>query len=406
MDISKAVRSVQVLNIDDEESTITSDEVLLHDSDPNPAHFIISDADEELLIMIRFKDSIDIQSIKLYALPLNDDMKIEDASPPKQVYIFKLSNLDQDFEDIKRLKPHKSIICSSTKLSNGQHVNLRKKISKPLAFKKVKYLAIFIESNQHDTEYTYLHGISLNVKSASLPQRKSTESKSVRNSSTKQDVPETTAPTSSMNKFADHMNELWDIDECDRRKGIKLLEKICSNIMSDPSNLKFRDLNFAKIGERLEQCQPALLLLFAAGFNLSADGERLQLESNESNIKNIRAVQEAIRESQISSSIDSTVNKLCYCSQRLYAKLDNRRIAGWQCRCCQKHIRDIVYYSCGTRPCLYIQVTGASNLVCSECYNIMVPEEVIKSDLYSGGGYDERSALIHRKVMVSLHRIS
>ena len=160
MNFTKYVHSVQILNSDDEESTMSLDEMLLHNSDPNPEKFIVSDADEELIILIKFTKSTDVKSFKIYALPLDDAANIDEASPPKQIYIFKLSHLNHNFEDIKGLKPHKSLICSTKKLSKGQNVNLRKNISKPLAFAKVEYMAIFIESNQGDTDNTYFHGLS------------------------------------------------------------------------------------------------------------------------------------------------------------------------------------------------------------------------------------------------------
>lgn len=101
-------------------------------------------------------------------------------------------------------------------------------------------------------------------------------------------------------QFTEHLDELWDpdIDESARQKGVKLLQQICRNILKDPSNRKFRDLNFEKIGERFDQCQPALLLLFAAGFTLAEDAQRLQLDSNEENIAKITALQEALHNKQ------------------------------------------------------------------------------------------------------------
>ena len=102
-----------------------------------------------------------------------------------------------------------------------------------------------------------------------------------------------------MDKFAEHLNNLWDIDESERQKGIKLLHRICGNILKDPSNRKFRDLNFVKIGKRFDHCQPALLLLFGAGFTISADTERLQLEANELTINNIRNLQSALSAKQL-----------------------------------------------------------------------------------------------------------
>ncbi len=66
--------------------------------------------------------------IKLYALPLDEDTEMEDASPPQQIHVFKLKNLNLDFDDIKGLKPDKSLQCSVNKLAKGQSVNLRKNV--------------------------------------------------------------------------------------------------------------------------------------------------------------------------------------------------------------------------------------------------------------------------------------
>ena len=104
MDFTKGVHAVQILNGDDEESTMFPEEVLLLNSDPNPERFIVSDADEELIILIKFNKSVDLKSFKIYALPLDDDSDIDDVAPPKQIHIYKLSHLNQDFEDIKGLK--------------------------------------------------------------------------------------------------------------------------------------------------------------------------------------------------------------------------------------------------------------------------------------------------------------
>lgn len=97
-----------------------------------------------------------------------------------------------------------------------------------------------------------------------------------------------------MEHVEDHLKELWDVNESDRQKGIKLWQKICSNILTDPLNPKYRDLNFAKIGKELDTCQPALILLFDAGFALSADGHRLQWDLNKMNLVKIGAVQEGL----------------------------------------------------------------------------------------------------------------
>eukprot|EP01084_Bolivina_argentea_P264144 447334_1 len=157
MDLYKTIKSLQVLNIDESESTISATELSVYESIKDSKSFIVSDVDEELIILIQFFQPIDLKSIKLYA----HDIEIDDASPPKQIHIYKINNLNYDFDDIKSLKSVKSIKCSSKKLSKGQSINVNKNIKNPLTFKKVSYLAIYIESNQNDTEKTYLNGMVL-----------------------------------------------------------------------------------------------------------------------------------------------------------------------------------------------------------------------------------------------------
>ena len=70
--------------------------------------------------------------------------------------------MNYDFDDIKSLTSNKSIKCSLKKLSSGQKINLTKKIKNPLSFKKILYLAIYIQSNQNDSEYTYFNAVSFN----------------------------------------------------------------------------------------------------------------------------------------------------------------------------------------------------------------------------------------------------
>ena len=161
-DVDNALCSVTVQNIDDTNSTMSSHEILLCDSDPLRECFIISNEDEELLIIMEFNEFIDLKSITIHALPMEHELQIEDASPPKQVEIYKLSNPNQDFDSLSGKDPEISMKCLRRKLSEGQQINLqKKKMSKPLAFRTVKYVAILIKSNQDNTELTYLHGISL-----------------------------------------------------------------------------------------------------------------------------------------------------------------------------------------------------------------------------------------------------
>lgn len=140
--------------MDDELSTRTTTELVsisnINDkkSHNNPnnelSSYILSDADDELLILIGFKQNINLKSISLYSnIDAIDELEDEDISSPKQLYIYKLNNLDINFDDIDKLKPDKSMKCSNKKLSgnNGQIINLQKASKMILKFSSIKYLA-------------------------------------------------------------------------------------------------------------------------------------------------------------------------------------------------------------------------------------------------------------------------
>ena len=163
-----------------EESTVTEDRFPFLNSFKKES-YIVSDVDAELLLLVEFHDFVDLHSIKLYALPPTDDTKTDDGddeedededededddedqlSPPKEVEIFKIDDLSKDFDDVHDMKPNHSVSCSAKKLVKGQVINLKKKSKIAVKFKKIKYLALFIKSNQKETEKTFLSGIILN----------------------------------------------------------------------------------------------------------------------------------------------------------------------------------------------------------------------------------------------------
>ncbi len=86
-----------------------------------------------------------------------------------------------------------------------------------------------------------------------------------------------------MNK---HLCDLWKIEPIRREKSIKLLSKICTNILSDPSHTKYHDLNFKRIKKILNECKPAIALLFAIGFKVM-NKTRLKWECNDVNLNSI-----------------------------------------------------------------------------------------------------------------------
>eukprot|EP01084_Bolivina_argentea_P050205 92311_1 len=140
------IETVKILNVDRDISTI-SDKDIAFIKAFSPKLYLVSDADEQLLILVRFTTSINLQSIKIFAYDTNNDAQNE-ISAPKKVHIYKLKNLSKDFSDIHLLKPDKSINCSVKKLAKGQTINLQKTSRNAIQFKQLQHLAIYIESNQ------------------------------------------------------------------------------------------------------------------------------------------------------------------------------------------------------------------------------------------------------------------
>eukprot|EP01084_Bolivina_argentea_P193340 331710_1 len=159
MSLIQQIDTINILNKDIEESTVSNEELIFSNKFDHKS-YVLSDADEELIILIQFKAFVDLNSITLHAFPNSNDE--HDSSPPKKVHFYKINNLNKSFDEIKSIKPDKSIQCSLSKLQNGQRINL-KKSKTVLVFNKIKYMAIYIETNQQNSEVTNINGIEFNV---------------------------------------------------------------------------------------------------------------------------------------------------------------------------------------------------------------------------------------------------
>ena len=91
-----------------------------------------------------------------------------------------------------------------------------------------------------------------------------------------------------------------------REKAVKLLKKVLGNLSRDPSNVKFGDLNHAKISKKLSGCPPALSLLSTAGFAPSADGQRLAWKNTLSNRKRVADLVDALHSKEKQASSDNS----------------------------------------------------------------------------------------------------
>eukprot|EP01084_Bolivina_argentea_P276342 471524_1 len=163
-DLRSVIDTVLLLNVNKKESTISADELAFQES-VNYQSYVISDADEELLVLIKFNNLVNLRSIQLFALPpKNDEFDANEISPPNQVHLYKISNLSINFDDVQSLTPNKSVKCSAKKLAKGQNIKLQNNSKNAIHFSQIQFLAIYIQSNQNDTDATYLNGIKFKLK--------------------------------------------------------------------------------------------------------------------------------------------------------------------------------------------------------------------------------------------------
>mmetsp|Transcript_34297 Transcript_34297/g.30111 ORF Transcript_34297/g.30111 Transcript_34297/m.30111 type:complete len:227 (-) Transcript_34297:220-900(-) len=171
VNLNNLVKTIKVLNRSDEDSNI-SDKMFGTNTNINSSQYIMSDADEELLILIEFREDIDLETISFHACKEEkdngDDDEDEDEdddepsySAPKQIFIYAVDSLNKDFDDALAAKPDIKLICDGKKLKSGggQKVKLKKKAKQSIKFGKVDKIMIYITSNQDDTDQTYISGI-------------------------------------------------------------------------------------------------------------------------------------------------------------------------------------------------------------------------------------------------------
>eukprot|EP01083_Nonionella_stella_P271735 921033_1 len=159
------IDTVCILNMDKDVSTISARDLINLDHVKKES-FIVSSADHELLILISFNNVINLKSVKLHSF--NHNIDDDDVSCPKQVHVYKIQTLNVNFEDLSSMQPDKTVTCNAKKLcQNGQVIHLQKSSKNAVKFKQIKYLAIYIDSNQNDTETTVLNAISLKANTTS-----------------------------------------------------------------------------------------------------------------------------------------------------------------------------------------------------------------------------------------------
>jgi len=81
-----------------------------------------------------------------------------------------------------------------------------------------------------------------------------------------------------LEKGAEQINLLWKCNKEDKDRAVKLLLKIFGNILKDPNNTKYHSITFSAMMKRFKNARPGLHILFAAGFNQTVDGSKIQIK--------------------------------------------------------------------------------------------------------------------------------
>eukprot|EP01084_Bolivina_argentea_P028201 52425_1 len=154
MNLKHTIKTFDVLNVSIDDSTVTT-QAFLHKE--NKESYIVSETDEEMMLLIEFNNKVNIESITVYAA-VGVEKNVE-ASAPKSIYIYKTNHININFNDIKLMRSDKTVKCNLKKLNKGQTIKLNTSSKNAIKFQKVQYLVIYIASNQNHTEQTYLSGI-------------------------------------------------------------------------------------------------------------------------------------------------------------------------------------------------------------------------------------------------------
>merc|ERR1712157_42185 len=84
-----------------------------------------------------------------------------DASAPKWFYLYAVTDLSVNFDDVEDLQEDKDVTTGLKKIEKGQMVRLQNEPKNMAKFKKLKRLVVYIKSNHGETDKTLVHQISL-----------------------------------------------------------------------------------------------------------------------------------------------------------------------------------------------------------------------------------------------------
>eukprot|EP01083_Nonionella_stella_P110777 324400_1 len=166
------------------------------------------------------------------------------------------------------------------------------------------------------------------------------------------------------------LNQLWTIQESDRKKGTKLLSTILDNLSNNLSeSAKYGNLNCAKISGRLSRCKPAFVLLLRAGFKQSNDGKRLIWTYDEDAIESLYHVYNALQTRiAIDLSVDKPMNPMHFTNED---EAKHPKSNDWQCIVCKFKNEE------NDKSCKMCQTSKANHVIqngwlCKICTNINI----------------------------------
>ena len=120
--------------------------------DENPATFLESDCDEQLLISMQFSQPVKIHSLRFQC---TTEAEAPDASGPKEVVLFTNLTSALDFDDAEGRSGVQALTLTPAQVA-GEPVELRF-----VKFQNVTQLTLFVKSNQGDSETTAIKSLEM-----------------------------------------------------------------------------------------------------------------------------------------------------------------------------------------------------------------------------------------------------
>ena len=95
----------------------------------------------------------------------------------------------------------------------------------------------------------------------------------------------------------------------------------------------------------------------------------------------------------------------CYCKVRLHEDDDEDPEKGWSCDSCCRWIHDNMVYWCRNRQCIYKKTSGATYVICSDCFNAVNEEDAEQKEKETDDNEDDNKQFVTKKVKMSLDKI-